>query len=108
MESRDTEVPSTEANSALDIREAACNRVISAATAPDGSAIRTVSNGVRRINCRIPVSIPPSSPRMIFPGVTRLITQPSLGLDHLEDRVEAISKVRQHVIMIIRVAVTRI
>ncbi|MGH3695962.1 MAG: hypothetical protein ACRDRX_18545 [Pseudonocardiaceae bacterium] len=33
MDSRDTEVPIAEANSALAIPEAACNRVISAATA---------------------------------------------------------------------------
>lgn len=55
---------------------------------PDGSDTSETSKGLFRMSWRTPDSISPSSPRMIFPGVTRFVSHPSLASIASRTRVE--------------------
>ena len=52
-----------------------------------------------------PDSISPSSPRMIFPGVTRFVTHPSVAFDGVENRIETDAQILQYMVVVIRGAV---
>lgn len=76
---------------------------------PDGSPTSAISKALLRMSWRTPDLISPSSPRMTLPGVTRLVTHPSVALARQQNRPSRRRQERlPEVVLLIRARTTLI